>query len=566
MSSELLSAKTVSESPEKLIELGRDYFSKGNIYKAQIAFALAVVTVPENKTYKAFFQHSVAGYSTGQFHDILKQAIFLCLEEDDLMHLPMFFAWYSTLMLDPAHAALKNLLVHKDYDSFSQNFSLNDVSSILNSDFLRKGLEKLLMKNHDFERILTHMRRYALLRANERERVAAAPFLISLAIQCYFNEYIFYISEEEQQALDKIRNSSRPPSTIDIIILACYAPLHTASHALKYADLLSQSDYDASELIRLQITEPLQESALKNEIKSFGSIKDRISRAVQTQYEEHPYPRWVSCGGIIRSAEEKKLSAGKKILVAGCGTGQQACMVSLRFPEAEITAIDLSKSSLAYAKRKAKNMNRTNIDFLHGDILHLAALEKKFDYIACGGVLHHMDSPRAGFVSLKNVLAQDGVMRIALYSEIARKDIVAVQKWAAEKNIPSTVEGMRNFRKIFVEGAYKEIFKEALPFFDAFSASECRDLFFHVQEHRFTWLELKEILEDLQLDLLAVSPDAQGIKNKYVSLFPEDPKAVNLENWHKFEHQNPNSFINMYKFYVAHKARHEPGQIPQWLR
>lgn len=566
MSSELAAAKNVSESPEKLIEIGRAYLSQGEIYKAQIAFALAVITVPENKAYKAFFQQSVAGYSAGQFHDILKQAIFLCLEESDLMHLPMFFTWYSTLMLDPAHASLRNLLVHKDYESFVQNFSLTDFFSILNSDFLRKGLEKLLIKNHDFERVLTYIRRYALLQANEKERLDAAPFLISFAAQCFFNEYIFYISEEEQRALDQIHNSSRPLAAIDIILLACYGSLHASAHALEWAELLLQSGHSVDELIRLQITEPLEEKALKTQIRSFGGIKDKISQAVQAQYEEHPYPRWISCGGIIRSAEEKNLSAGKKILVAGCGTGQQACMVSIRFPAAEITAIDLSRSSLAYARRKAQNMNRTNIDFLHGDILEAAALDRKFDYIACGGVLHHMESPKAGFVSLKNILAPDGVMRIALYSDLARKDIVEVQKWVAEKNIPSTLEGMRNFRKIFVEGAYKEIFTGALPFFDAFSASECRDLFFHVQEHRFTWLDLKEIFEDLRLDLLMVSLDVQDVRHKYALLFPGDPKALNLENWHRFEQQNPNSFINMYKFYIAHKARYEQGQIPQWLR
>ena len=44
------------------------------------------------------------------------------------------------------------------------------------------------------------------------------------------------------------------------------------------------------------------------------------------------------------------------ILIAGCGTGQQAIEAAFRYQHREILAIDLSLASLSYAMRKTKNL------------------------------------------------------------------------------------------------------------------------------------------------------------------------------------------------------------------
>ena len=45
------------------------------------------------------------------------------------------------------------------------------------------------------------------------------------------------------------------------------------------------------------------------------------------------------------------------------------------------------------------------MSFLQGDILNVESLyEKKFDYIECGGVLHHMKHPEEGLKRLTNIL------------------------------------------------------------------------------------------------------------------------------------------------------------------
>ena len=126
---------------------------------------------------------------------------------------------------------------------------------------------------------------------------------------------------------------------------------------------------------------------------------------MKNQYELYPYPRWTEenfekldvtlsdyCHSLNLSIQQNKSIQRKdlKILVAGCGTGLQSIDVSLRFPKSEILAIDLSKSSLAYAIRKTKELNINNINYLCMDILNINSKNESFDYISCGGVLHHI--------------------------------------------------------------------------------------------------------------------------------------------------------------------------------
>ena len=129
-----------------------------------------------------------------------------------------------------------------------------------------------------------------------------------------------------------------------------------------------------------------------------------MSQAVSSMYEENPYPRWEVASinqdnfTMRQFAYYKKLisndfdGTGKivKILVAGCGTGQQIVSLSGIFKNSLIDAIDISAASLAYAKRKIEELKLNNINFSKTDILDLQNFNTKYDYIECSGVLHHM--------------------------------------------------------------------------------------------------------------------------------------------------------------------------------
>ena len=95
-----------------------------------------------------------------------------------------------------------------------------------------------------------------------------------------------------------------------------------------------------------------------------------------------------------------------------------------------------------------------------------------------------------------------------------------------------------------VDPALKKIFESK----DFYSTSMARDLMFHVQEHRFKLPEISKILKNFNLEFLGFSN--QYIKSKFSKMFPEDKKNISLENWDKFENSNPNTFYNMYQFWV----------------
>ena len=179
------------------------------------------------------------------------------------------------------------------------------------------------------------------------------------------------------------------------------------------------------------------------------------------------------------------------ILVAGCGTGQHSIGTASRFSDCQVTAVDLSLASLAYAQRKSNELRFTNIDYLQADILHLQQMGKEFDIIESAGVLHHMDEPMAGWRVLVDLLKPGGLMKIGLYSGMARHHIVEVRKEITELRVGTSEADIRKFRQSLAESNDKnhQLLTKSSDFF---SLSMLRDLIFHVQEHRFTQPQIQK--------------------------------------------------------------------------
>jgi hypothetical protein len=82
--------------------------------------------------------------------------------------------------------------------------------------------------------------------------------------------------------------------------------------------------------------------------------------------------------------------------------------------------------------------------------------------------------------------------------------------------------------------------------------SGCRDLLFHVQEHRFALPQIKAMLERLGLSVVEFEfPDSGETLARYRARFPHDPGALDLDNWHRLEQEFPDTFARMYQFWVS---------------
>ena len=82
-----------------------------------------------------------------------------------------------------------------------------------------------------------------------------------------------------------------------------------------------------------------------------------------------------------------------------------------------------------------------------------------------------------------------------------------------------------------------------------YSTSECRDLLFHVMEHRLTLPTIKLFLAENGLTFLAFDID-DLILLRYGHRYPDDLAMVDLDHWHQFEQRHPSTFSGMYQFWV----------------
>jgi SAM-dependent methyltransferase len=401
--------------------------------------------------------------------------------------------------------------------------------SPLEEPLLLRLLEDVVIRDPSLERLITDTRRRMLHEA------LPLPVMVAIAHQCFNTEYVFDETAEERERVDRLRHSL--DSLHSYASYAAYRPLEDVN--LEGTPLAS--------LARRQIHEPMEERKLAAGIPALGSVQGAVSAAVRAQYEANPYPRWVRMQQGFPAAPHKQ--DVRRILVAGCGTGQHAISAAQRFPEAGVLAVDLSLASLAYAKRKTPV---SNIEYRQADILGLGGIEERFDLIECSGVLHHLADPFEGWRILAGLRKPGGLMRIGLYSETGRRAVVRARELIAVEGFTPDPEGIRACRAAIRARAGDELFARIARTEDFYSMSGCRDLLFHVQEHRFTWPQIKVMLERLGLKIIELEfPDSGETLARYRARFPQDPGALDLDNWHRLEQEFPDTFARMYQFWVA---------------
>lgn len=478
----------------------------------------------------------------------------------------------KALLRDPE---ISRLLAVCHDGSENQNFDYWSTAENLSSiPLLLRILSLSPINSLDLEAILTFLRRAVLraVAAGDRSSVGLS-FTAALALHCFTNEYVFTESDDEHAAVTQLRDSlasivenddDPPPSWV--AVLGAYMPLFKLPWAAK---LLGHQWSDSmTTVITRQVVEPLEEQSLRQSIPSLTPICDAVSQAVRDQYEENPYPRWVkpatsdAAKPLTAILQELGLhadtgaiaSAGRiDVLIAGCGSGQHALTSASRIENAVVLAMDLSLTSLAYAVRKTRELGVQNIEYAQGDILELAALDRKFDVIECGGVLHHLDDPLAGWRNLVTVLRSGGLMKIGLYSEIARQPIARARALISERQYEPSPEGIRRCRREIVAEKGKNQEPELVDihgFTDFYSLSECRDLLFHVQEHRFTLTQINNALHALNLRFLGFEHRDWAVITRFKQIHPDPDALTSLPMWHKFETENPQAFSSMYQFWV----------------
>jgi 2-polyprenyl-3-methyl-5-hydroxy-6-metoxy-1,4-benzoquinol methylase len=451
-------------------------------------------------------------------------------------------------------------------------FSPTELEEICRDQLLCCLLESTIVFDLELERFLTVVRRALLTAAAgvgpQAFEQGSLRFLCAVAQQCFINEYVFSWTDEEKLQAERLR--ARLVETLTtgaalpepwLVAVAAYFPLAS----LPQADLLIKRRWSArvAELVARQVREAHEEQQLRDTVPSLTAVDEGVSLAVKQQYEENPYPRWIKASPVIQTTIEAHLrqlfplanihnvvkTNGAEILIAGCGTGQHSIETARQFPGARVLAIDLSVSSLSYAKRKTRELGLKNLEYAQADILKLQPMSRNFDVIEAVGVLHHLAEPMAGWRILLSMLRPGGFMRIGLYSKLARQDIVAARLLIAKRGYRPSVEDVRRCRHALADLGNGAPLSKVVNWLDFFSTSRCRDLLFHAQEHQFTLPDIDAFLRANELEFLGFDLPVGALRN-FRQRFPNYGTMNDLALWHTFELENPSLFTSMYQFWI----------------
>tara|TARA_B100000029_G_scaffold462151_1_gene494420 strand:- start:492 stop:2369 length:1878 start_codon:yes stop_codon:yes gene_type:complete len=526
-------------------------------------FNKAVLLSPEKKIFWQNLSTTLKGKYFNLYNDKVANIFLSILEQKTVVRpknlvKPILSLLKKNSFISEAIEISKKKEIKKSFEKISIGLSKMPL-------FL-KLIEVSTIPDLEIEKLLVNLRKFFLFNIEKIiNKESILNFQISLALHCFTNDFIFHETEKEELLIKKIeqdiKNSLLNEEKINLNKIACLAS-YRSLYEYKFFHKIKNLN-ELHRLFLIQVEDVLKDDFEKSKIDSIINNKDKTSNAVREQYEKNPYPRWInteinyspiSINFLIKRLNLKFnknciFSKNPKILVAGCGTGEHSIGAATRYLNSEVLAIDLSLKSLSYAIRKTKEFGINNIKYMQADVLELKNLEKDFDIIESSGVIHHMKDPIYGLKVLTDCLKKNGLMRIAVYSDIARKSISEAKKIILEKKISTTKKSMLKFRQEIIDKKYPNLLK-IKNHNDFYSTSELRDLLFHVQEHRFTLTEIKQILKKLNLEFLGFEIDDKNIRNRFKEKYSKPEAAYSLDAWNEFETLNPDIFSNMYQFWL----------------
>lgn len=544
------------------------YLSRYFLHQGQTATAMQVLSkaleqVPGQPNVCQMLAPLLAPMTPQEYHPILERDIQYCYDEAHIDHQQLArvaaqLLLYKYQLLPGENKANWNQLV---------NYFQTDKLWI---NFLSRGANT----HPVMEARLTELRAYLLKAYSDSLNLpnSLVSFISALALQLFSNEYVLFQSDNEKEQCTQLQHllsvTTDNNKQISIsLLLSLYQPLTKITDLP--ISLLQQSTKDfplLHSLLEHSFFNIHTEENLAKSIPCIATIADTVSNQVRDQYEESPYPRWQApptpaareLATVIRALPRFDsayfTSSSIQLLVAGCGTGYEPIDLARMDKSLTISAIDLSRSSLAYAQRMAQQLDvAERIKFQQGDILALDKTDQQFDVIISTGVLHHMSNPEEGWRKLCAVIKPGGVMRISLYSERARARIVAGHTLIKQLKLQSTHEDIKRFRQKVLNMNPQSTLGELANSDDFYTTSSCRDLLFHVQEHRYTLPRIAETLAYLGLRLVGFEAPSKAIST-FKQQFGEKADLLDLQLWDQFENDFPDTFVGMYQFWCQKTA------------
>jgi SAM-dependent methyltransferase len=156
-----------------------------------------------------------------------------------------------------------------------------------------------------------------------------------------------------------------------------------------------------------------------------GAITDRVRKF----YEQFHFPgvRPLDQDGLILMRHLAACLPGpgrkgphKRVLDAGCGTGNTGISLARRFEDVEFLGIDFSAPSLSVAVKATQEAGLHNIRFRQWNLLERELHEGLFDIVLCLGVLHHTANMAVVLANLREAMTDEGALYLWVYGQHGR--------------------------------------------------------------------------------------------------------------------------------------------------
>lgn len=411
-------------------------------------------------------------------------------------------------------------------------------------------LERALVTDLDLEDLLTAWRRHALGLVSEGRELdeEARRFATAMAVHGWRAGYAWRESVAETDQLSRLGDESASRT----LVRACYRrPESGKGLPGAVAALVERAAALRARVATLPLMHPPE---------------GETARAVAALYEAHPYPLWETLPAPLPSTTPHQAAARipapgagiepcrraadgpLRVLVAGCGTGRHAIDVARRYRPAEVTAIDISRASLAFAEHKARELE-VGLRFAVADIARLQPDDfgHRFDHVESIGVLHHLADPLEGWRRLRALVAPGATMKIGLYSRTFRALLGAARHHAGATDV-GTDGGLRAARTRLLDTCPRRDLAPLLGLSELYSTAGLRDLLFHPCEHAYDLNEVTEMLAALRLRFVGFDDLPPATVEAFTKRHGGAARA-SLEAWHAFEQVHQQTFRCMYVFW-----------------
>ncbi len=483
------------------------------------------------------------------------------------------------------HNMNPNLLANLTSSLLEHKFQLNKEGSaaqfddMANCPLLLSALRHTLIKSELLEKLIMALRHELLCYATQKGQLPNEYIPLCQAIAHYGMraEYLLPDTSAEVNMTDNLKNiidqalSQIGCTPMDIsgalLLLAMYNTWETLENFVK----LMSFNNDTWPAISFDLKQCHDEYLALSQFKfeAVSKIPESSQHKVKAQYECHPYPRWQALDyknptnyGLALSLEFPNFDIPShiftdelKILIAGCGTGRHALNVAKHFNHVQVMALDISQSSLAYAKYKAGELAVDNIDFFLADLTEIGVLDTKFNIIECSGVLHHIKKYKEAINNLLRNLKPNGLIKISLYSERARKNVKIIRELFKQDNSKISDSKIKVIRHAIFQSDTISNKNSIIQSDDFYSLSGTIDLLFHEYEIQFTPLQIKTLCLEHQLKWLGFSNLNKDTKTKFMRFHGVKADLNNLDQWDEFEEIYPDTFSKMYQFYCQYQPK-----------